>query len=43
MTFYGTEAEIDLERHGEREFFEYTWLPLEDMPAQVCPGSRPIP
>lgn len=35
MAFYGGEAEVDLERHGEREFSEYTWLPLEEMPAQV--------
>ena len=35
MTFYGAESEVDLEKHGEREFSDYTWLPIEEMPSQV--------
>ena len=35
MYFYGSEAEIDLDRHGEREFSEYAWLPLEELPEKV--------
>lgn len=35
MSFYGTEAEVDLERHGVQEFSEYRWLPLEVIPSQV--------
>ncbi len=41
MYFYGSEAEIDLDRHGEREFSEYAWLPLEDLPAKARLSGRP--
>ena len=37
MKFYGSESEIDLERHGEREFSAFTWMPLQDIAAQVWP------
>ena len=40
MYFYGSEAEIDLDRHGEREFSEYAWLPLEDLPAKARLSGR---
>jgi hypothetical protein len=35
MRFYGSESEIDLERHSEREFSAFTWMPLQDIAAQV--------
>ncbi len=35
MKFYGSESEVNLNRNGEREFSAYTWLPLEDIAAQV--------
>ena len=40
MYFYGSESEIDLDRHGEREFSEYAWLPLEALPDKVRRGSE---
>ena len=44
MYFYGSEAEIDLGRHGEREFSEYAWLPLEALPEKVgrAPGYQVV-
>lgn len=39
MYFYGSESEIDLDRHGEREFSEYAWLPLEALPDKVRRAS----
>ncbi len=35
LKFYGSESEVNLDRNGEREFSAYTWLPLEDIAAQV--------
>ena len=35
LKFYGSESEVNLDRSGEREFSAYTWLPLEDIAAQV--------
>jgi len=42
MTFYGAESEVDLEKHGEREFSDYTWLPIEEMPSQVVSFKREV-
>lgn len=41
MYFYGSESEIDLDRHGEREFSEYAWLPLEALPEKVRVCRQP--
>ncbi len=35
MYFYGDESEIDLEKFGEREFSEWKWMPLEELPLEV--------
>ena len=35
MKFYGSDSEISLDRNGEREFSAFTWLPLEEIAAQV--------
>ena len=35
LYYYGDESEIDLEANGEREFSEWTWLPLEQLPEEV--------
>lgn len=35
MYFYGDESEIDLEKYGEREFSEWRWMPLDDLPNEV--------
>ena len=35
MKFYGSDSEINLERDGEREFSAFTWLPLDEIAAQV--------
>lgn len=35
MYFYGDESEIDLEKYGEREFSEWRWMPLEELPLEV--------
>jgi hypothetical protein len=35
MYYYGDESEIDLESHGEREFSDWCWMPLEQLPEEV--------
>ena len=35
MYYYGDESEIDLEGHGEREFSDWRWMPLEQLPEEV--------
>jgi hypothetical protein len=35
MYFYGSEAEIDLDQHVEKEFSDFDWRPLEGMPNEV--------
>ena len=36
MYYYGDESEIDLEGHGgQREFSEWRWMPLEQLPEEV--------
>lgn len=35
LHFYGDESEIDLSHGGHPEFSEYTWMPLDAMPAEV--------
>lgn len=35
MYYYGDESEIDLEGHGEREFSDWCWMPLEHLPEEV--------
>ena len=35
VEFQGSDAEIDLSCHGEPEFSEYSWMPLEQLPASV--------
>ena len=41
MYYYGDEAEIDLEGHGEREFSDWCWMPLEQLPEEVTRLSVP--
>ena len=36
MYYYGDESEIDLDAHGEREFSDWRWMPLEQLPEEVC-------
>lgn len=40
MYYYGDESEIDLDAHGEREFSEWKWMPLEDLPNEVRAPHR---
>ena len=35
MFFFGDDTEIDLQAHEEREFLEYQWMRLEDLPEKV--------
>ncbi len=42
LYYYGDESEIDLEGNGEREFSEWTWLPLEQLPEEVM-RTAPAP
>lgn len=35
MYYYGDESEIDLDAHGEREFSDWRWMPLEQLPEEV--------
>ena len=52
MYYYGDELEIDLEGHGEREFSDWRWMPLEQLPEEVTrllsvcfygfPDARPV-
>ena len=35
MYYYGDEKEIDLDGHGEREFSDWCWMPLEELPEEV--------
>ena len=39
MYYYGDESEIDLDAHGEREFSDWRWMPLEQLPEEV---RRPL-
>ena len=39
MYYYGDESEIDLESHGEREFSDWCWMPLEQLPEEVSSSS----
>ena len=43
MKFYGSDSEVSLERNGEREFSAFTWLPLEEVAAQVRACRTPCP
>jgi hypothetical protein len=43
MYYYGDESEIDLDAHGEREFSEWCWMPLEDLPHEVRNDCSPVP
>ena len=36
LYYYGDESEIDLDAHGEREFSEWAWMPLEQLPDEAC-------
>eukprot|EP00884_Botryococcus_braunii_P003217 jgi/Botrbrau1/12897/Bobra.0299s0014.1 len=40
--FYGNDREIDLEHHGEREFSDYTWMPLDRLPDEVVAFKRQV-
>ena len=46
MYYYGDESEIDLDAHGEREFSDWRWMPLEQLPEEVtrplCPCFFPV-
>jgi len=42
MYFYGHDEEIDLEASGEREFLEYRWTALEDLPQKIVPFKASI-
>jgi putative (di)nucleoside polyphosphate hydrolase len=43
LRFVGDEAEIDLSGIGEqREFSEYKWLPMEQLPDWVVPFKRAV-
>ncbi|BDA48608.1 RNA pyrophosphohydrolase [Coccomyxa sp. Obi] len=42
MYFYGDESEIDLEKYGEREFSEWRWMPLEELPLEVVDFKRQV-
>jgi putative (di)nucleoside polyphosphate hydrolase len=43
LRFVGDEAEIDLSGIGEkREFSEYKWLPMEQLPDWVVPFKRQV-
>lgn len=40
--FDGEESQIDLELHGKREFSEYCWMPIEELPRNVVSFKRPV-
>lgn len=43
MRFVGDEAEIDLSGIGEaREFSEYQWVSMQDLPSWVVPFKREV-
>ena len=42
MYYYGDETEIDLDGHGEREFSDWCWMPLEELPEEVLCLSMPL-
>ncbi|KAK9815280.1 hypothetical protein WJX72_001012 [[Myrmecia] bisecta] len=42
LHFYGEESEIDLALHGQREFSEYAWLPIEQLPHEVVDFKRHV-
>ena len=35
MFSFGDDTEIDLQAHEEREFLEYQWMRLEELPEKV--------
>jgi 8-oxo-dGTP pyrophosphatase MutT (NUDIX family) len=42
LEYLGDELEIDLSCHGHPEFSEYSWLPLESLPAGVVDFKRGV-
>ncbi|MEM7568127.1 MAG: RNA pyrophosphohydrolase [Pseudomonadota bacterium] len=42
--FEGDEAEIDISGHegGEREFVDWAWRPIEELPGLIIPFKRPV-
>ena len=42
MYYYGDETEIDLDGHGEREFSDWCWMPLEELPEEVLSLCIPL-
>ncbi|CAL5223788.1 g6356 [Coccomyxa viridis] len=42
MYYYGDESEIDLDAHGEREFSDWRWMPLEQLPEEVVEFKREV-
>ena len=42
MYYYGDETEIDLDGHGEREFSDWCWMPLEELPEEVLCLCMPL-
>ena len=42
MYYYGDEKEIDLDGHGEREFSDWCWMPLEELPEEVLSLCTPL-
>ncbi len=42
LRFAGTDADIDLNTHGEVEFVEWRWMKLDDLPSAVIPFKREI-
>lgn len=42
LRFLGTDADIDLERHGEVEFDAWRWGDLKDIPDLIIPWKREV-
>lgn len=42
LRFTGTDADIDLSKHGHPEFDAWRWVRLEDAPALIVPFKRPL-
>lgn len=42
LRFTGTDADIDLNAHGEVEFVEWRWMKLDELPGAVIPFKRDI-
>ena len=42
LRFLGTDADIDLERHGEVEFDAWRWGDLKDIPDLIIPWKRDV-